>query len=414
MAENRHVRDAIFKDAPSENASTPPYPEGWDDWENAHRHRGERVVLPSDFYGLDEVDLTINHSDSCSGHYYQWLLERGVDPTKLQGKKNALPFESTTQQIWRTALPEEVYPTRYVSSRTVDYLEGRKSHPDVPFVAFCSYPDPHHPFTPPGRYFDMYDPKDIPLPESFHDPHTDSLKHYKMHIAQRGKQVAFMAPFAPTQEQYGQMAAAEYGMISMIDDGVGEVMAALDRSGQADDTIVIFTSDHGDMFGDHGMMLKASMHYEGCIRVPLVIASPGREAGVCDSLVSTLDIAQTVLDLADCPEYEGMQGNSIVSLLERPEGSVRDHVLVEEDEMFDLALLGQGLRMRTLVTKEGRVTLYRGSEAGELYDLQSDRGEMNNLFAKRDGRALRAHMVERLARLQMEYADSSPVPSYMA
>lgn len=145
------------------------------------------------------------------------------------------------------------------------------------------------------------------------------------------------------------MDAAEYGMISMIDDGIGEVLAALDASG-----------------------------------------------------------------LADCPEYEGMQGNSRVSLLDRPEGSLRDHVLVEEDEMFDLALLGQPLRMRTLVTEQARLTLYRGTDEGELYDLQSDPGELNNLFARRESRALRAHMLERLARLQMEYADSSPTPKYVA
>ncbi len=414
MAENKHVRDAIFKDAPAEDARLSPYPEGWDDWENAQRHREERVEVPPDFYGLDEVAFTSMHSDVCSGHYYQWLLEQGVDPTELQGRSNALPFESTTPQIWRTALPEELYPTRYVTSRTLEYLSRRKSEPEVPFVAFCSYPDPHHPFTPPGRYFDMYDPKEIPLPASFDDPHRDSLKHYQARLAHRGKQVAFMAPFSPTEEQYRQMAAAEYGMISMIDDGIGEVLAALDASGLAHDTVIIFTSDHGDMFGDHGMMLKASMHYEACLRVPLLISSPGREPGVCGSLVSTLDLAQTVLGLADCPEYEGMQGNSLVSLLDRPEGSLRDHVLVEEDEMFDLALLGQPLRMRTLVTEQARLTLYRGTDEGELYDLQSDPGELNNLFARRESRALRAHMLERLARLQMEYADSSPTPKYMA
>ena len=70
MAENKHIRDAIFRDAPGENASLCPHPPGWDDWENADRHREERVEIPPNFYGLDEVDLTSMHSDHCSGHYY--------------------------------------------------------------------------------------------------------------------------------------------------------------------------------------------------------------------------------------------------------------------------------------------------------------------------------------------------------
>ena len=136
MAENKHIRDAIFKDAPAQNARLSPHPAGWDDWENMERHRAGVVEIPPDFYGLDEVDLTVMHSDLCSGHYYQWLLEQGVDPSALQGQQHALPFESTTQQVWRTALPEELYPTSYVSSRTADFLARHADQPDTPFEDF--------------------------------------------------------------------------------------------------------------------------------------------------------------------------------------------------------------------------------------------------------------------------------------
>ena len=90
------------------------------------------------------------------------------------------------------------------------------------------------------------------------------------------------------------------------------MLEALERSGQRDNTFVIFTSDHGDAFGDHGLMLKGGMHYQGLVRVPLAITGPGIEPAVSHSLASSLDLAQTVLELAGVPAHHGMQGASLV------------------------------------------------------------------------------------------------------
>ena len=177
---------------------------------------------------------------------------------------------------------------------------------------------------------------------------------------------------------------------------------------------MIFTSDHGDAFGDHGLMLKGGMHYQGLIRVPLAIAGPGIEPGVSHSLASSLDLAQTVLELAGVPAHHGMQGASLVPVLANPQATVRDHVLVEEDQMADLLGVGRPLRMRTLVTEDARLTLYDGSDEGELFDLARDPNELDNLWARLDARSRRTELVERLARLMMEYADPSPKQSFFA
>ena len=413
MGHNPDAAKHFFGDGPQHDALRPRHPKGWDRYEDDARHKRERVEVPPDFYGLDEVDLVVQHSDLAGGHYYQWLLEQGVEPEKLQGPANALPHQALWNQVWRTAVPEELYPTHYVTQQTISFLE-RQRGAEQPFLAVCSYPDPHHPFTPPGRYFDLYDPKDIPLPSSFDDPHVDSMQHYRRMKKYQGKQAAQMAPWAPTAEQFREMAACEYGMISMIDDGIGRILASLAASGHADDTVVLFTSDHGDMFGDHGMMLKAAMHYDGCIRVPLLIASPNRRPGTCTSLVSSLDLAQTILELAGAEPFLGMQGNSLVPLLDEPSQHVRDHVLVEEDEMFDMLGSGRPLRMRTLVTDEARISIYRGETEGELFDLEHDPNELRNLWGQRQAGALRAAMTEKLARCLMEYDDTSPRPQAMA
>jgi len=410
----RAARDALLASSAPGEAVAAPWPAGWDEYEDEERHKRERVELPADYYGFGEVDLVVDHSDFCSGHYYQWLLEQGVDPTKLQGQPNALPFDAKSRQVWRTRVPAELYSTSYVTQRTVEFLERRAHLPESPWLAFCSYPDPHHPFTPPGKYFDLYDPEKIPLPETFAEPHEDSVPHLRRLAASRGTQRASIAPFAPTAEQFRQMAAAEYGMIAMIDDGVGAVLDALERTGQSERTFVIFTSDHGDVFGDHGLMLKGAMHYDGCIRVPLAIAGPGIEPGVTRSLASSLDLAQTVLELAGVPVHHGMQGTSLVPLLANPGAKVRDHVLIEEEQMADLLGVGRPLRMRTLVTEDSRLTLYDGSDEGELFDLERDPRELVNLWSRLDARARRSELVERLARLQMEYANPSPKQRFVA
>ena len=413
IGQNPHIADAAFPGPGHTDAVANLYPAGWDELETDERHHRELVEIPEDFYGFDDVQLTTNHSDFCSGHYFQWLLQEGADPEKLQGAVNALPHQAKSKQVWRTAVPEDMYPTTWVCDRTIDFLD-KQSRTESPFFLWCSFPDPHHPWTPPGHYFDLYDPAAIPLPETFRDPHTDSMPHYRRLAQNRGEQRGFMSPFAPTEEQFREAAAKEYGMVTMIDDAVGRILERLDAQGLRDDTVIVFTSDHGDMFGDHGMMLKAGMHYEGCLRVPLVVARPGGAPGTCSSLVSSVDLAQTMLDLADLPGFLGMQGTSLAPLLDDPSGAVRSDVLVEEDEMFDIAFTGKHLRMRTLVTPEGRLTLYDGAEQGELFDLESDPSELDNVFAKSVGQELRNHLTERLARRLMEVSDGSPKPRFMA
>jgi arylsulfatase A-like enzyme len=300
-----------------------------------------------------------------------------------------------------------------VTERTIERLE-EASVSGAPFFLQCSYPDPHHPFTPPGRFYEMFDPAEIPLPPTWDDPHTDSMPQFRRMGSRRGEQPWMVSPFAPTEEQFRQSAAKEYGMIAMIDEGVGRIVAALERLGLADDTVVVFTSDHGDMFGDHGLMLKGGMHYRGCLRVPLVIAAPGSAPGVCRSLVGSLDVAPTLLELVSLPAFHGMQGESLAPLLEDPARRTREFVLTEEDEMVGMNPLGEPIRMRTLTTGSARLTLHRGSTHGELFDLERDPDERRNLFGKREAAALQAELTGSMAHRMMEYADAAPKPRYNA
>jgi arylsulfatase A-like enzyme len=385
-----------------------PYPEGWDTLENAERYvDGEPGI--ADFYGFRHVEFAIGHGDAVAGHHYRWALARGARPEQLTTRagtpdqvREAYPG---WWQVYQPSLPEEFYSTTFVTERTVARLEAAAVD-GAPFFIQCSYPDPHHPFTPPGRWWKAYDPADMPLPATFDDPLTDAPAHLKLiRSFEPNRNPVLM--FGPTAEQVRHAMAAEFGMIEMMDRGIGQVLDAVERLQLAADTVVVFTSDHGDMFGDHGLMLKATMHYDGCVRVPLVVARPGDPGRRTASLASSLDLPSTFLDLAGVEAFADMQGSSLLPVLDEPAATVRDHCYIEED--MPLARLGGPLPLhsRTLITPNHRYSWYSGGDV-EVYDLAADPDERVNLAVRADQRGLRGELAERMVAAA---AAVSPLPS---
>jgi len=403
-------------DLPPLDSRAENLPDGWDLYENVNRHMSEKVAMPDDYYGFAHVDLSVGHSDGCTGHYFHWARERGFDLADLRGAANAIEVSQPSHHVWRTSVPEEVYPTTYITERTQDYLNHHATtQSGSPFFAVCSYPDPHHPFTPPGKYYDMYDPADIPLPASFHDPHERSTPQYQRMKRKQGQPLkAHVNPFSPTEAEYREMAAKAYGMISMVDDAVGQIFQTLEETNLLDDTIVIFTSDHGDMFGDHGMMLKGAMHYDGCTRIPLLVKRPGHASGICESLVGSIDLAATILSLAGVEPYNGMQSHDLTPLLDNPSETLRETILIEEDQVHDMVHTGRSLRMRTLITDTARLTIYEGLNHGELFNRAEDPAEMHNLFGLPEAVRLQTDLMEKLAHEMMSLGDNSPRPTAFA
>lgn len=391
-----------------------PNNRSWDGLEHAVRFEVDgRAEFPKDFYGYEHVDMVTSHGDLCSGHYLQWLRERVSDAAGLRGHENALSRFGPWSQVYQTAVPVELYPTSYITEQAISEIEAAAAD-DRPFFLHCSYPDPHHPFSPPGDYAERYTPGEIALPESFDDPHGASMPHIRAMIEKRGTPVLRVHGWAPTEDQFRHAAAAEYGMIELIDDSVGRLIDALERAGVANETVIVFTSDHGDMFGDHGLMLKHAMHYQACTRVPLVIAQPEQTPVRTNQLASSIDLAPTLLELAGAPAYHGLQGRSLVPMLGDPSASVRNRVLIEEDEPEDYLGAGIALRMRTLVTPRGRITTYRGHDQGELYDSERDPLELENLWNRPESRELQADLMWALHQAMLDVALETPRATHQA
>lgn len=382
-------------------------------YENAARHRRERVEFPDDYYGWQHVDLTLLHGDAVQGHYYWWLKDHGVVWEDVVGPTHALDrSKHWPDVVYQPAIPEELYPTRYVQEKTLEALRARAAE-DQPFFLVSSFPDPHHPFTPPGDYWGRYEPDSIELPATFDDPLTEAPPHIRAMKAVQGEQKDVYLGFSPTAEQYRDAMSAEYGQIEMVDDAIGVILAELEELGIADNTAIIFAGDHGDMLGDHGLMLKHCMHYDAMLRVPLTVYVPGRTSTDNDTFVMTMDIGATILDLAGVGPVQGQQGRSVLPGVGDSGHTVRSSAYIEEELSFGTEGLDGPIRMRTIVTPEGRMTLYSGEEFGELFDLQEDPDELNNLWNKPEAQSLQARLMEALARDAVSYDCAADVPQYV-
>lgn len=368
------------------------------------------------YYGFETVDLAIEHGDQVEGHYSRWLAVRHPDHAQLRGPDNALPGDSCPPpQAWRTAVPEELYSTRYVEEQTRRRLQAFAETPEEPFVLWASFCDPHHPFTPPGRYWDMYDPADVDLPRTFFRTDKPDMPAFLHRQRREGKaNLAGTYAIAVDEAEARGAVALTYGMIAMVDDAVGAILAQLESSGLADNTIVIFCSDHGDLMGEYGLIFKGPLHYQSLVRMPLIWADLRHpRARVHEGFVSTVDLPATILQTAGVAPFNGMQGRSFLASDGTPV-STRQGVLIEDEIQGNLPGHDVRGRARTLIWDRWRLTLYDGVAQGHLYDLREDPDESENRWNDPALRTARAELVERLAREMVAHSETSPLPAFAA
>ena len=396
-----HLRDA-YKD----NRHGPEYDlEVTPKWD---RPLAERI--DGDFYGFDHVEIAADHADHASGDYLLWARQQRSDFYSLVGKENALPDNRIkAPQAWRTAVPEELYSTSWIADRAGDWLEERAGE-DAPFFLQMSFPDPHHPFTPPGRYWDMYDPSEIELPRSFGQGDLPPLKAMREAMEDGSDPRDNQSPFAVNEDEARAIIALTYGMITMIDDAIGRVLTRLKAAGLAENTVLIFNSDHGDYMGDHGLMLKLLLHYQGIIRVPFIWHDPVRpnQGAVDDGLASSIDISATILERAGIQPFNGLQGRDLFST-DPPEA-----VIVEEDSQRLMTGFDRPQRVRTIVTDRYRMSLREGEDWSELYDLQDDPTEVRNRYDDPAMSATKHEITDMMLRKTINLQDRAPLPAYRA
>ncbi|MHA1525974.1 MAG: sulfatase family protein [Promethearchaeota archaeon] len=369
--------------------------------------------LPKPYYGLDEVKLTSGHGDAVGGQYLDWIEEKAPDYLELIKSRATKLYDHI---LIESPIPEEFYQTTYIAEETISFLErfSEGKYGDRPFFVHCSFPDPHHPVCPPGRYQDMYDPNKIEISSTLNE--IDKL--YQHEVLKNYVNIYPRNRLRETnEEEVRKFQAYTYGVLSLIDHSVGQILGALNSLGLEKNTMVIFTSDHADLMGDHGMLFKGPAHYQGLVKVPFIWKVPGlTKAGVIsDSLVSSIDIPSTILNLLNIKEKfqpPGMQGIDITPILKDPSVKVRDHCIIEEDEDARKTTKQEqykDIRVRTMITEDYRITIYQGyGNTGDLYDLKKDPNELANLWNDNNYKEIRDNLIYKMFQEILNLQDRFP------
>ena len=271
----------------------------------------------------------------------------------------------------------------------------------------------------PGPILEPLRPEDIRLPQSFHAPADQRLplaRRAHERLASGDADRNWVGIHAVHEHEAKQIIALTYGMISLIDDCVGQVLAALTRLGLAEDTVLVFTSDHGDWMADHGLIQKGPLHYRGLIRVPFLWADPRarRKASHTAELAGSIDLARTFLDRAGLAPYNGMQGHSLLGIAERGEASRHDGLIVEQATQRPMPGFDRPIRVWSFVDRDWRITLWPDPKQGELYNLKADPCEMTNLWDDLGSREKRNELVHRMLLKTIELQDWAPLQTQEA
>ncbi|MCP4639724.1 MAG: sulfatase-like hydrolase/transferase [bacterium] len=353
-----HLSGSMYRDAPGR----PPAHWYYSRVDNAERFTFDKVD------GGTGEDVPVHGFDYWQGgwaQYRQYLRDVGlgelVDTTPV-GNHNDLPSTGDGDHAV-SKLPQEHHMASFFAQRAVNFLKQRGDDGE-PFGLVVSFFGPHLPVAPPEPWDAMYPLEDVPLPAN----HDDDLRDKP--LAQRRNRRCYKGD-EWTENQFRDYVRRYWGYCSYIDHQIGQILKALDATGQADDTIVAFTSDHGDMVAAHGFVFKLCWcGYDELLRVPLLLRYPEvlKPGTSYDGLVSNVDVLPTVLDFMGIESPSGVDGRSFVS------------ALAEDRPMYDSIVCNSMDFNLTVVTNRWKYVLnWQPRDLDELYDRQADAGELTNL-----------------------------------
>ncbi len=320
------------------------------------------------YVGFDEVELVSGHVNYAAGHYKHYLKELFPEGIELLKKENASDPPSGAASTWKNAIPAEYHYNHWIAEKTKEYLIRLR---DRPFFMQCSFPDPHFPFSAPSPYCDIYSPADMPPPLN-REEGSDTMPAHFAHFAK-------LYAEGQTEDHFREMAAQTYGMIHFVDDCIGSVVAELESLGLREKTIVIFTTDHGELLGDHGLIYKGPYLYQSLVRTPLIISLPPTlKPGTIQALAGHVDLFPTILDILNEERPSYLQGRSLLPLIEGKADKARDSILTEFHHGY-----GQGLgrfNVKCIHHDKWKFVHYGNRSYGELYNLEDDPNEFYNLY----------------------------------
>ena len=342
------------------------------------------------------------------GHdYADWVRSKGYILGELT--KNA------------EGVPAELHQTTWCAEKTIEFIQEER---ETPWLATVNIYDPHPPFNPPQRYREQFNPDEMPEPLFKESDLEQQERLSRIDFQSRVRtpdELDIRNPIIPqsprSRTESGligkrdakTLIAAYYAMIKLIDDQLGQILNVLNDAGQRENTVIIFTSDHGEMLGDHGLIQKGCRFYEGLVRVPLIFSFPGYfESGLkSDALVELVDKVPTLLELAGLSVPDDMHGRSLLPILrgEVDSDQHRDFVRCEYYDALDSRDHSYATMYRD---RRYKLVVYHGHEEGELYDLVEDPNEFDNLWYLQAKQQTKMDLLKRSFDASMFALDKGP------
>lgn len=313
-----------------------------------------------------------------------------------------------------TSMEPQFHQTTWCAQKAIDFIE-EEANSSFPWLFSVNIYDPHHPFDPPADYLQPYLDKldQIPLPNYVEGELEDKPIFQRIdHTGAYGGQKDLYPFNKMSDDDHRLIRAAYWAMCDLVDAQVGRMLDALERTGQLENTIVIFMSDHGEMLGDHGIYLKGPHFYEPATRVPLIISWPGHiKAQVSPALVELVDLAPTLLQAAGLQHHPGMQGRSLWPLLtgQAPANYHRDTVYCEHYGTTHHAPDKPSAYATMVRTERHKLVAFHGQQGGELYDLKRDPNETHNLWCATEYQGVKMELFQKLCDRMAWTVDPLPV-----
>jgi arylsulfatase A-like enzyme len=358
------------------------------------------------WYGFQHVEVARNHADEAHAgqHYGLWMEEQGLQNWRdyfQDWPRN--PDAPRREHSWD--LPREFHYTTWTAERTISSIEA-SARAGRPFFLWSSFHDPHPPYLVSEPWASMYAPEDM-------QPGTlveGELEHMPPHFRKTQELKPDFSEYRETPfgnhgfqshridpARLRKNMAIYYGMISFMDQQIGRILDALDRLGLAENTLLVFSTDHGHFLGQHGLIAKGAFHYEDLLRVPFLVRYPNHvPAGrVSDALQGLIDLPSTFVAAAGLEIPGLMQGINQLEVWSGQREKARDSVLVEFRHQ------PTAVHLRTYIEDRYKITVYRDHDYGELFDLQEDPEERKNRWDDPSYAAVKCEMLRRFVNAEL-------------
>ena len=325
----------------------------------------------------------------------EWLRAEGV----------RWPDAPLGTPAWGVPIDPKYSQTSWCADKAAQFIRDQRGF--QPWLMSVNFYQPHYPFWPTQDYLRRYNAEQMPAP-AFHKGELDNKPEYQRidhEVPAGSNRLSFLKTGDLTHRK---ITAAYYAMIEEIDHHFGRLLQVLEDTGQSSNTIVVFMSDHGEMLGDHGIYWKGPYFYDCGLRVPLIVRWPGqfRAGQQVDALVEMVDLAPTLLEAAGIAPHPGMQGKSLLRVLRGETRQHRDSVYMENYDPVGAG--GRPVLATALRTRRHKLAVYHSLNAGELYDLEKDPGEFQNLWADARYRDVRGELTAALMERMIETLDPLP------